>query len=78
MHHSYSASPWRTRRQFKSESLMKTETALLARMLETTRHFWGLGVAPLSDENVAVRVDADQHNAPFPGGGLANEQIVFA
>jgi len=32
----------------------------------------------LSDENVAVRVDADQHNAPFPGGGLANEQIVFA
>ena len=57
---------------------MKSETALLARMLETTRHFWGLGVAPLSDGNAAVRVDADQHKAPFPGSGPANEKIAFA
>ena len=57
---------------------MKTDPAFLARLLETTRHFWGLGIAPLSDENEAARVDADQHNAPFPGGVLANEQIAFA
>ena len=57
---------------------MKADPAFLARLLETTRHFWGLGIAPLSDENVAARVDADQHNAPFPGVILANEQIVFA
>ena len=57
---------------------MKTDPALLARLLETTRHFWGLGVGPLSDENEAARVDADQHITPFPGDGLADGQIVFA
>ena len=78
MHRSYIGRLWRDRRHFKRESLMKTDTALLARMIETTRHFWGLGIAPLSAEDGPVRVDADQDAAAFPGGEIVDGNVIFA
>jgi len=57
---------------------MKTDSVLLARLLETTRHFWGLGLAPLSDEKAGVHVDADQPATPFSVQGPVNKQILFA
>ncbi len=78
MQPNYSASPCRTRRHANRKSLMKTDPARLARLLETTRRFWGLGIAPLSGENNGAHVDACQLDEQFSEHHRVDAQFIVA
>ena len=73
----YSASPWRTSRYRYPESPMKPDAALV-RLIETTRHFWGLGVSPLSGDQEAVRVDFAQQSGTSTSGAFVATQVALA
>jgi len=47
-------------------------------MLETTRRFWGLGIAPLSGENNGAHVDACQHDEQFSERNHVDAQFILA